>query len=125
MTTAQKVALVGLVWQTRGLNPALAALDLPKATWYYRQQQKVSYAEKYRYLQATLESVARQHPEYGYRRTTEELRDTYGLAINHKVVQRLHQLWGLPLLRRTQARRSDLLVRQRLYRGRGGAIMGG
>ncbi len=46
--------------------------------------------------------IARAHPEYGYRRTTAELRETHGYALNHKVVQRLHQLWALPLLRTTR-----------------------
>jgi len=35
----------------------------------------------------------------GYRRTTVELRENYGHKINHKVVQKLHQAWDLPLLR--------------------------
>jgi len=103
MTSAQKVVLVEPVWRTYGLGPALSAVDLPKATWYYHQKQKVSYEEKYHHLRETLENIARQHSEYGYRRTTAELQGTYRLAINHKVVQRLHQLWGLPLLRRTRA----------------------
>lgn len=103
MTTEQKVALVKSVWETHGLAPALAAVELPKATWYYHRNQKVAYEEKYAHLRPDLEAIARQHPEYGYRRTTVELREAYGHAINHKVVQRLHQLWGLPLLRSTRA----------------------
>jgi len=51
-------------------------------------------------LRQPLESIARKHPEYGYRRTLTELRVTYGEFPNHKVVQRLHQQWGLPLIRR-------------------------
>ena len=35
----------------------------------------------------------------GYRRTTVELREVYGHRINHKVVQKLHQAWDLPLMR--------------------------
>jgi len=34
----QKVSLVEGVRDTYGLNLALAAVDLPKATWYYHQQ---------------------------------------------------------------------------------------
>lgn len=103
MTTEQKVALVESVWETHGLVPALAAVELPKATWYYHRNRKVAYEEKYAHLRPDLEAIARQHPEYGYRRTTVELRETYGHATNHKVVQRLHHLWGLPLLRSTRA----------------------
>jgi transposase InsO family protein len=102
MTTDQKVALVESVWQEHGLKGALAAVELPKATWYYHRNRKVSYEAKYEHLRPHLETVAREHPEYGYRRTTVELRETYGQRINHKVVQRLHRLWGLPLLRSTR-----------------------
>ena len=41
-------------------------------------------------------------PEYGILRTTAELRDSYGRVVNHKVVQRLHQLWDFRLLRSTR-----------------------
>lgn len=94
--------LVERMWEEHSLVSALAAVDLPKSTWYYHQRQKVSYEGKYRHLRALLERIAREHPEYGYRRTMVELRDAYGLEVNHKVVQRLHKLWGLPLLRSTR-----------------------
>lgn len=77
-------------------------LELPKSTWYYHQRYQVAYEEKYAHLRLLLEQVAREHPAYGYRRTTTELRDTYQERVNHKVVQRLHQLWGLALLRTTR-----------------------
>ena len=103
MTTEEKVALVKQVRSSHDLAPALAAVELPKATWYYHQKHRVIYEEKYQPLRAPLEAIARRHPEYGYRRTTVELREAYELQVNRKVVQRLHQLWGLPLLRRTRA----------------------
>lgn len=96
------MALVAQVQSSHGLRPALAAVELPKATWYYHQKQKMSYEEQYQHLHAPLEAIARQHPEYGYRRTTVELREVHGLRVNHKVVQRLHRCWDLPLLRRTR-----------------------
>ena len=102
MTTQQKVALVETAWEVHGLNRALAAVDLPKSSWYYHRTQKVSYGDKYAYLQPDLEEIARKHPEYGILRTTEELRDGYGHQVNHKVVQRLHQMWDLRLLRSTR-----------------------
>ena len=103
MTVTQKVELVASVSGEYSLSSALAAVELPKATWYYHRQQKVDYGEKYARLQVMLEEIARQHPEYGYRRTTTELHETYRERVNHKVVQRLHQLWGLALLRTTRA----------------------
>ena len=66
MTTAQKVALVETAWETYGLNRALAAVDLPKSTWYYHRTQKVSYEDKYAYLQPDLEEIARKHPSTAF-----------------------------------------------------------
>jgi putative transposase len=103
MSATQKVELVAFVIGEYSLSSALAAVELPKSTWYYHRQQKVNYDKKYAHLQVVLEEIARQHPEYGYRRTTTELHETYQERVNHKVVQRLHQLWGLALLRTTRA----------------------
>jgi len=103
MTTEEKVALVASVWETHGLAPALAAVELPKSTWYYHRRHNVSYADKYAHVRLLLETIAREHPAYGILRTTVELRETYDLVINHKVVQRLLQLWNLALLRSAQA----------------------
>ena len=50
------------------------------------------YAERYTQLRPVLETIARKHTEYGYRRTTTELQEGCGLLVNHKVVQKLHQL---------------------------------
>jgi transposase InsO family protein len=99
MTTEEKVTLVESVWETFGLGSALAAVDLPKSTWYYQQKHRVSYEEKYAHLQPILEEIARKHPEYGRPRIMAELRDTYGQDVNHKVVQRLLQVWELRLMR--------------------------
>ncbi len=42
--------------------------------------------------------IARAHPEYGYRRTTAELR-ARGIHVNHKVIERLHSYWDLSVLK--------------------------
>ena len=99
MTTEQKVERVETTWRAYGLGPVLAAVDLPKSTWYYHRNQKVAYEDKYAYLFPDLEEIAREHAEYGYRRTTVELRDAYGRTVNHKVVQRLHRIWDFRLQR--------------------------
>ncbi len=101
MSITQKVTLVRTAAPEWGLRPALAAVGLARATWYYYQRRRRDYMVKYRHLRRPLEAIARAHPEYGYRRATVELRATWGHDINHKVVQRLHRLWDLPLLRRT------------------------
>lgn len=102
MSTEQKVALARQVSATNDISSVLAALELPRSTWYYRQNHWLGYSEKYAYLRSPLEAIAQEHPEYGYRRTTPELREVYGQKVNHKVVQRLHQEWGLPLIRGTR-----------------------
>jgi len=102
MTTEEKVALVAGVWESYGLAPALAAVELPKSTWYYHRNEKVNYKEKYAHLLPDLETIAQEHPEYGWPRVTVELREKYGHHVNHKVVQRLLRLWDLRLMRNTR-----------------------
>lgn len=102
MSTTQKVTLVRTAVPTWGLRPALDSVGLARATWYFYRRRRRDYAEKYWHLRRPLEAIARAHPEYGYRRVTAELRAAWGYYINHKVVQRLHRLWDLPLLRRTR-----------------------
>jgi len=73
-----------------------------KSTWYYQRRQKVEYTVKHGKLPLLLAAIAREHPKYDYRRTTSESLNTYDVCINHKVVQRLHQLCGLKLQRTTR-----------------------
>jgi len=105
MSTTTKVELVRSVQDEFGVTPALAAIGLPRATWYYRLEHGRSYAERHAELRRPLERIARTHPEYGYRRTTTELNERLGDTINQKVVRRLHQCWGLPLVRSTRSPR--------------------
>ena len=105
MSTPQKADLVERVWQAHGLAPALAAVELPKSTWYYHRQCKVSYKEKYAHLRPLMEVIARDHPSYGLPRITIELWETYHQVINHRVVQKLLQVWDLILPRSTRVPR--------------------
>lgn len=98
MSTAEKVALVKGVRPAYSLQAALSAVGLAKSSWYY-QQHKESYQDKYAHLLPELEAIAQAHPQYGYRRTTVELNARLESRVNHKVVQRLHQLWDLKLER--------------------------
>jgi transposase InsO family protein len=99
MSTQEKVAMVNEALPDFGLPVALNAFELARSTFYYHQKHVCAYEEKHSGLRKTLEEIARKHCEYGYRRTTTELKETYGQTVNKKVVQRLHGLWGLPLLR--------------------------
>ena len=105
MTPEQKVTLVEGVKDTYGLNRSLAAAELAKSTWYYHQNDKVDYEEKYRDLKPILEEIARKHPEYGLPRIMPELREVYDCGVNHKVVERLLRLWDLRILRGTRQRK--------------------
>jgi len=99
MSTEEKVALAETTKDDFGLPAVLAALELPHSTWYYHQKYVKAYTEKYAHLREPLEAIARKHPAYGYRRSTEELKEIRRHKTNHKVVQKLHKEWGLPLLR--------------------------
>ncbi len=73
MSTEQKVALAREAQGKHALSSALEALELSRSTWYYHQNHRVSYTAKYAHVREPLETIAREHPEYGYRRTTAEL----------------------------------------------------
>lgn len=99
MSTEEKVDLVALVKDNYSLASVLAAVELPKSTWYYHRNQKDTYHKKYAHLQPLLEEVARKHPSYGIPRIVKELRETYHQKVNHKVIQRLLKQWDLSLVR--------------------------
>jgi putative transposase len=84
-----------------GVSRPCEILGLARSSWYY-QRRRVPYEVKHQHLREPLETVARCHPEYGYRRTTVELHEEHGLVVNRKVVQNLHQCWDLPLMRVTK-----------------------
>ena len=60
-------------------------MELLGSSWYYHQNHRRAFAEKYAHLREPLEAIAREHPEYGYRRTTVELREVHGYPIKNKV----------------------------------------
>jgi transposase InsO family protein len=101
MITATKLELAREAVVDHPLGPVLAALELPRSTWYYHQPPRPTYAERHAELRPILEEIAREHTEYGYRRTTTEVQEGYARLVNHKVIQKLHKLWGLPLVRST------------------------
>ena len=92
-----------------GLNKVLQVIGVAKSTWYYGQQRK-SYEAKYEYLRKPLMEIAEEHPEYGYRRTTAELRER-GYRVNHKVVERLHRSFYLTVMRKARKPRANPIQR--------------
>lgn len=111
MSTSAKVELVAAAAPQFGLTAALDALALPRSTWYYQRSSAVAYTEKHALLRTRLERIARQHPEYGYRRATTEISERLRRPINHKVIQRLQDLWDLKLIRGVRSPRPSA-VRQ-------------
>jgi putative transposase len=99
MSTAERVRLARDAVRDHPLPLVLSALQLPRSTWYYHWRARRDYGQKWAHLRRPLESIARRNPEYGYRRAAVELRERYGEHRSPKVVQRLHRLWELPLLR--------------------------
>lgn len=99
MTTEEKVDLVETTKDTYGLNQSLRTIGLPKSTWYYHQNEKMTYEEKYADVLADMEGIVLEHPEYGWPRMQVELNEEYGHQINHKVVQRLLRTADLRLIR--------------------------
>ena len=71
--TEEKVKLVKKHTDQYGLNTCLAAIGLPKNTWYYWKDRKGVYEEKYRHLREPILQVVRRHSGYGYRRIMPEL----------------------------------------------------
>ena len=104
MTTFEKLVLAREA-EAFPLGLRLSVLDLPRSTWYYHSPARPTYADRHEGLRPLLEEIAREHPEYGYRRTAVELRDAHDRVVNRKVVQKLHRMWGLPLLRSTRSPR--------------------
>lgn len=96
--TEDKVELVRQHKEEFGLNTCLSAIGLPKNTWYYWKDRKVSYEEKYDYLHQPLLDVLEDNPAYGYRRIKLDL-DERGYKAGEHVVRNLLKRWELGLKR--------------------------
>jgi len=85
------------------LNVTLKAAGLPKSTYYYHQNEKVDYEEKYSHLKPKLDEIIDEHPGYGRDKIKTELEENHGLTVNHKVITRLLRLWEIKLARATRS----------------------
>ena len=79
MSVSQKVELVEGIAGEYGVCKPCELLELNRSTLYARRRQ-VRYEVKYQHLREPLETIARHHPEYGYRRTCCELRETLRIS---------------------------------------------
>ena len=75
--------------EDRGLNRCLKAIDLPKSTYYYRQNRPEGLSEEDQKLMEHIREIIDEHPEYGYRRILPELEERTGQRVNHKRLRRL------------------------------------
>jgi len=57
MSSEEKVALAETTKDNFGLPAVLAALELPRSTWYYHQKYVKAYTEKYAHLREPLETT--------------------------------------------------------------------
>jgi len=96
--TEEKVELVEKYKGEYGLNTCLAAIELPKSTWYYQKRGKVVYEDKYKGLKGPVLDVIRENPGYGYRRILAEL-DNAGYEVGEFVLRGMLERWELELLR--------------------------
>ena len=99
LTTEEKVELVEETREEHGLNVTLKAAGLPKSTYYYHQNEKVDYEEKWGYLRPKLDEIIDEHPGYGRDKIKTELEENHGLTVNHKVITRLLRIWEVKLAR--------------------------
>ena len=103
---------------TYGLNMTLAAIGLPKSTWYYWRNEKVDYERKYSYLREPLLGVLNDNPAYGYRRVVPELKER-GYPVGETVVRRVLGMWDLSL-HRSVGRPKPSVPRRLLAKGSDG-----
>ena len=96
--TEEKVEIVKENAATYGLNATLAAIGLPKSTWYYWKSQKVDYEKKYAHLRQPVIEILRETTGYGYRRILPDLKDL-GYPVGERVTRRILKMWDLSLQR--------------------------
>ena len=91
--------------QQHRLSALLKVAELSRSTFYYQAKAQQA-GDKDAELKAGISAIYERHKgRYGYRRITDELRNT-GSQINHKAVQRVMQLLGLKSLVRPKKYRS-------------------
>lgn len=89
-------------FQEHGVAVCCRVLDLAKSTFYANINTKSPeerFEAKYQHLKQTVKEIIDNNPAYGYRRIATELKDSYGIVLNHKPLKKLLVVWGLSLRR--------------------------
>jgi hypothetical protein len=98
MSNPERVAFAESAKSDYGLPAVLAALELPHSTWYYHQKQREGLRREI--CGPTTRATGGHRPrKLCLRLSAHHGRNQGGTRSHHKVVQRLHQGWGLPLIR--------------------------
>jgi len=100
-----------------GLNQSLAIIGLLKKTWYYHLKKKVDWDQKYQAIKDDLLLIAKQRPDYGYKRATTELKEVYGYQINKKTVLKLIRDHQLQLTRKIKKPKPSFIAQSLLRLG--------
>lgn len=100
-----------------GLNQSLAIIGLSKKTWYYHRKKKVDLNQKYQAVKNDLLLIAKQRPDYGYKRATTELKEVYGYQINKKTVLKLTRDYQLQLTRKVKKPKPSFIAQSLLRLG--------
>ncbi len=95
---SDKVELVERHKDRYGLNTCCRALGLSKGTLHYRRG-RASYSETDAQIKDEIITTIRHHPDYGYRRIKEDLKDRAGIVINHKRLRKILSTYELDLPR--------------------------
>jgi len=94
----EKVQLVDKHQDKFGLNMCCEALNLSKGTWHYRQNHYQGEPTEPE-LKKAVQQIIDEHPGYGYRPMIVELKEEYGITVNHKKLRRLLDTWQIALKR--------------------------
>lgn len=89
-------------FQQNGISVCCKVINLAKSTYYANANTKDPgdrFLAKYEHIKNTVREVIENNPAYGYRRIVTELKDQYGIILNHKPLKKLLVMWGLSLRR--------------------------
>ena len=93
------------------MNQTLRVAGVSKSTWYYYQKEKVDYEEKYSHVRIPILNAIKENPAYGWRKLQDELEEDYGIALNHKPLKNLLNLWDLALPRTVKRPRKNRIAK--------------
>jgi len=89
------------------ITAILDAVGLPQSTWYYHQNQKVQYQEKYEEVIENIRQIIQEHPGYGYPKIKRELDRNYDESAGYTVVRKLLNRTDLSMKRNARKGRRN------------------